>query len=203
VSPAYVFETEAEKPHDDAVLVAKSWRELSGLDIVPLTVEATYEAWASRAEAKRRLAKRKGVETPRLADDAVHSLPDLHHHAASEKTDIRLLVNGEHGGLAHCLLPAGKASSPVRHRTVEQLWHVIGGEGEIWRSRHGEDRVDKVRPGDSVRICVDTSFQFRAGEKDDLKLLFATMPPWPGPQEAVAVAGKWPISGAAQDKSAG
>ena len=136
-------------------------------------------------------ANRKGVATPRLADDTVHSLPGPYNYLAPDTSEIRLLVDGEHGGFAHCLLPAGKVSSAVRHRTVEELWYVLEGEGEIWRARDGEDRLDRVKPGDSVRVCVNTSFQFRAGERNDLKLLLATMPPWPGPQEAIRVVGKW------------
>jgi mannose-6-phosphate isomerase-like protein (cupin superfamily) len=73
---------------------------------------------------------------------------------------------------------------------VEELWYVLEGSGEIWRGRAGEPhRVDSVRAGDSIRIPVDTQFQFRANAGTDLKLLLATMPPWPGEQEAVAVSG--------------
>lgn len=192
VSPAYVFEMQGDRiVHDDAVLVAKSWGDAAGIKFVGATAEATCEARANRAEAWRRLAKHKGVASPRLADDAVHRLPGPYDYLAPDKSEIRLLLPGEHGGLAHCLLPAGEVSSAVRHRTVEELWYVLDGEGEIWRAREGEERIDEIRPGDSIRIRVDTSFQFRAEDSCDLKLLLATMPPWPGPQEAVAVTGIW------------
>jgi mannose-6-phosphate isomerase-like protein (cupin superfamily) len=198
VSPAYVFEMDDGKiVHDDAVLVAESWDELpASMDDTGVAGNANYEAWAGRTEAKRRLAKRKGVEAPRLTGESVRSLPIPYDYLAPDGSEIRLLIGGEHGGLAHCLLPAGRASSPVQHRTVEELWHVLEGEGEIWRARNGEERCDKLQPGDSIRICVDTCFQFRAGKAKDLKLLLATMPPWPGPQDAVAAPGKWPLSGA-------
>ncbi len=40
---------------------------------------------------------------------------------------------------AHYDLPALKVTSaPVRHRTVEELWSVLEGAGEIWRARDGE-----------------------------------------------------------------
>ena len=192
VSPSYVFEMEAgEVKHDDAILVARTWEEVaaSNYDLPALTV-GHYEAGARRAEALRRVGTRKGVVTPPLATDEVCSLKAEYDYLAPDGSEIRLLVAGEHGSLAHCVLPAGKASAPVRHRTVEELWYVLEGSGEVWRGRDGEaHRRDAIRAGDSLRIPVGTAFQFRAGVGGDLKLLLTTMPPWPGPQEAVQVPG--------------
>jgi len=190
-SPAYVFDKEdGGLPYDDAVLVAGAWAELLTLkDAGEETSD--YDARARRAEARRRMSKRRGIDIPRLTGDVVRSLPGPYDYLAPDNSEIRLLVDGDHGGLAHCLLPAGRISSAVRHRTVEELWYVLEGEGEVWRSRAGDERIDRVRQGDSLRVRVDTSFQFRAGEQHDLKLLLATMPPWPGPKEAVPVHGRW------------
>lgn len=111
-------------------------------------------------------------------------------YLAPDGSEIRLLVQGEQGGLAHCVLPAGRRSLAVRHRTVEELWYVLEGSGEIWRGRDSEDaRTDAVRAGDSVRIPVGVAFQFQASPDEDLKLLLVTMPPWPGTQEAVPAVG--------------
>jgi len=190
VSPSYVFELEGAKVvYDDAILVAKSWEALAVADKAATLEISRYEAAASRAEALRRLAVRKGLRPRPLADEVVKSLAEEYDYLAPDGSEIRLLVNGEHGGLAHCVLPAGKVSAPVQHRTVEELWYVLEGQGEIWRERAGEERVDQIRIGDSVRIPVGTSFQFRAAASANLKLLLATMPPWPGPQEAVQVQG--------------
>lgn len=189
-SPSYVFDEEAGGlSYDDAVLVAKAWDELPTRQDSGEGINVD-EARARRAEAIRRLAKRRGLDGPIISDDVVRSLPGRYDYLAPDTSEIRLLVDGAHGGLAHCLLPAGKASSAVRHRTVEELWYVLE-EGEVWRSRDREERIDSVRQGDSIRIRVDTSFQFRAGQQHDLKLLLATMPPWPGPKEAVPVDGRW------------
>jgi mannose-6-phosphate isomerase-like protein (cupin superfamily) len=35
------------------------------------------------------------------------------------------------------------------------------------------------------------AFQFRAGASRPLELVIATLPPWPGADEAVAVPGAW------------
>ncbi len=193
VSPSYVFEMEGDRViHDDAILVSETWEELEAAKYEVPTLQVTaYEATARRTEAKRRLAVRKGPKPPPLSAEAVRSLPAKYDYLAPDGSKIRLLADGELGGLAHCVLPAGTVSAPVHHRTVEELWYVLKGEGEIWRSRDEEDRTDTVTVGDSIRIPVGTSFQFRAANACDLKLLLATMPPWPGPQEAVPTEGKW------------
>jgi mannose-6-phosphate isomerase-like protein (cupin superfamily) len=153
-----------------------------------------YEARASREEAKRRLAIQKGHAPPMLADDGLTSLKTEYDYLAPDGSEIRLLASGSNGGFAHCVLPAGKTSSPVAHRTVEELWYVLEGAGQIWRRREPEPaRIDAVRAGDSVRIPVGTAFQFRAAADSDLKLLLATMPPWPGAQEAVAGPGGFDV----------
>ena len=190
-SPSFVFEMdETGVRYNDAWLVARTWEELSAHSGIAALRVTPYEARASREESMRRLAVRKGWEPAPLADAAIRPLKSNYDYLAPDGSEIRLLAAGEHGGLAHCVLPAGCTSSPVRHRTVEELWYVLEGSGDVWRAREGEQqRVDPVRAGDSIRIPVDTQFQFRAHADADLKLLLATMPPWPGAQEAIAVTG--------------
>lgn len=192
VSPSYVFEIDdGQVVHDDAILAARNWDDLAASNYeVPALKVSQYEARARRAEAMRRLALRKGNGPQPLEREVVCSLKTEYDYLAPDGSEIRLLVAGENGGFAHCVLPAGKTSAPVRHRTVEELWYVIEGAGEIWRAREGDSsRVDTICAGDSIRIPVGTSFQFRASADGDLKLLLATFPPWPGSQEAVSVSG--------------
>jgi mannose-6-phosphate isomerase-like protein (cupin superfamily) len=187
VSPPYVSEMMGQDvAYDDAVILGTTWKS-------PATASApnTYEVRAARSEALRRLAVRKGESPIPLAQESVRPRPGPHDYLAPDGSEIRKLVDGEYGGLAHCILPAGRISAAVRHRTVEELWYVIDGNGDVWRSRSGEDRIDPVRPGDSIRIPVGASFQFRATASADLELIITTMPPWPGPQEAIPTAGKW------------
>jgi mannose-6-phosphate isomerase-like protein (cupin superfamily) len=199
VSPPYVFEMEDGKVrYDDAVIVTQTWEELQAANYdVPALRYSDYDVSAARAEAFRRLASRKGQAPAPLAEESVYSLPAKADYLAPDGSEIRLLAPGEHGGLAHCVLPAGNTSLAVRHRTVEELWYVLDGEGEIRRQRGTEIRQDLVRQGDSIRIPVDTVFQFRAAKHSDLKLLLTTMPPWPGKAEAVrvedAVADLWKL----------
>ena len=192
VSPSYVFEMEGgEVRHDDAILVARTWDEIAAANYaLPALRIDHFEARARRAEALRRVAKRKGVIAQPLATEAVCSLKADYDYLARDGSEIRLLVRGEHGSLAHCILPAGKVSAPVQHRTVEELWYVLEGAGEVGRGREGEaHRRDAIRAGNSIRIPVGTSFQFCAAPGGDLKLLLITMPPWPGAHEAVQAPG--------------
>lgn len=128
------------------------------------------------------------MKTP--IDNGIVPLPDNCTYLAPDGSEIRSLVNGETGSLCHCLLPPGATSRPVRHKTVEELWYVLEGSGQIWRGRPGEGgEALSVRPGDSLRIPVGTAFQFRASPDAPLKLLLATVPAWPGPDEAVPAKG--------------
>ena len=79
----------------------------------------------------------------------------------------------------------------VRHRSVEEIWYFLRGEGEMWR-RSGEDEgVVAVSGGVCITIPLGTAFQFRATGEDPLVAIGATMPPWPGPGEAAIVSGPW------------
>ena len=113
---------------------------------------------------------------------------------APDGSEIRLLASGTRGSMAHCTLPPGQTTLAVRHRTVEEVWYVLGGEGELWRGEGGAERVDVLRPGISVDIPLGTHFQFRAAGEEPLCLLIVTMPPWPGEQEALRVPDHWPPS---------
>jgi mannose-6-phosphate isomerase-like protein (cupin superfamily) len=95
------------------------------------------------------------------------------------------------GGLAHCRLHANRTGSAVRHQTVQEIWYRLSGQGEIWRKSESESEVTRLEPGICVSIPVGTSFQFRNIGNEPLELMIATMPRWPGQQEAVAVQGLW------------
>jgi mannose-6-phosphate isomerase-like protein (cupin superfamily) len=95
--------------------------------------------------------------------------------------------------MAHCRLPAGSETTAVLHCQVEEVWFVLAGRGRVWRKQPCADgQVVEVRSGDCLTIPVHTAFQFRSD--DDLEVLIATAPPWPGPEEALPVEGSWPSS---------
>ena len=115
--------------------------------------------------------------------------PDI---VAPDGSDVRALVRTSHGSMAHFELAAGRASDPIRHKSVDELWFVLSGYGEMWRRQAEHEEVVSLQAGTSVSIPQGTHFQFRALGTEALKAVGVTMPPWPGPQEAIAVPGKWP-----------
>src|SRR5205814_9315034 len=95
------------------------------------------------------------------------------------------------GSMAHFELRPGQTSAAVVHRTVEEIWYVLSGSGEIWRKREEREEIVPMRPGVCLTIPLGTVFQFRADSSAPLPVLGVPMPPWPGEGEAVVVAGRW------------
>ncbi len=112
---------------------------------------------------------------------------------APDGSEIRLLLARKGGSLVHCSLAEGRASAPVRHRTVEELWYFIEGQGEVWRRAPGAPagEVTPVQPGTALDLPLGTHFQFRNTGTQPLRFIILTMPPWPGDEEAVSVDGIW------------
>jgi mannose-6-phosphate isomerase-like protein (cupin superfamily) len=112
---------------------------------------------------------------------------------APDTSEIRLLVSTSRGSLAHGTLLPGQVSRPLAHRTVEEVWYVTEGRGQVWRKQGSHEAVVDVVPGTALTIPIGTHFQFRASAEEPLRFVMCTMPPWPGEQEAVPVPGYWPV----------
>lgn len=114
---------------------------------------------------------------------------------APDGSEVRVLLGLAGGGMAHFTLPAGAVAKAVTHRTVEEIWYVVAGEGQMWRRQagrpEGDEAVVDLRPGTCLTIPLGTHFQFRAGDACALSAVAITMPPWPGEGEAVFVSGPW------------
>ena len=113
---------------------------------------------------------------------------------APDGSEIRLLVDSRHAAVRSSLvevtLAAGQVSRPVRHRTVEEVWYVLVGTGQVWRCPPDADPesvapVD-VSPGDALVIPTGWTFQFAASPDVPLRFLCHTTPPWPGQDEALS-----------------
>jgi mannose-6-phosphate isomerase-like protein (cupin superfamily) len=120
--------------------------------------------------------------------------PDV---VAPDGSDVRILPGLAGGTMAHFELAPGETSIAVVHRTVEEIWFFVGGRGEMWRAHDEREEVVEVEPGIALTIPVGTRFQFRALGAEPLAAVGVTMPPWPGPDEAVTVDGRWPPTVAA------
>jgi hypothetical protein len=82
-------------------------------------------------------------------------------------------------------------SKAVAHRTVEEVWYIVSGRGRIWRKLGEQEEIAELAPGTSLTIPTGTHFQFRCDGYQPLNAIGATMPPWPGENEAFFVDGAW------------
>ncbi len=119
------------------------------------------------------------------------ALPDEPQGLAPDGSAVRLLCRLDGGSMAHFTLDPGGVSVAVAHRTVEEVWYMLSGEGEMWRSHGEREEVTPLRPGISLTIPLGTHFQFRNTGAAPLTFVLVTMPPWPGPDEAFEVDGHW------------
>ena len=119
-------------------------------------------------------------------------LPDQPDVTAPDGSFVRILLQRSGGSMAHFELPAGCTSLAVEHRTVEEIWYVLSGTGEMWRRLGDDEQVVGLTAGTCVTIPVGTRFQFRNLGTEPLTAVAITMPPWPGPDEALFVEGIWP-----------
>jgi mannose-6-phosphate isomerase-like protein (cupin superfamily) len=155
----------------------------------------------SRASQALRLCKKDGrsIDHDRPAAPSAggrfpmqtRSFPSTPDGRSPAGAEIRYLIEGETGGMIHSTVPPGQVNRATVHATVSEFWHVLSGEGEIWRRDGTGEETTVLARGVSIDIPVGTAFQYRCIGVDALRFLCITMPPWPGDQEATVVEGPW------------
>lgn len=131
-----------------------------------------------------------------MSDFATMRLPALPTVVAPDGSDVRVLLGLPGGSMAHFELAAGQVAQAVTHRSVDELWFVLAGRGQMWRQQGEREELVALEPGLCLSIPLGTHFQFRASATEAVSAVAITMPPWPGQSEAVPVDGPWPASGA-------
>jgi mannose-6-phosphate isomerase-like protein (cupin superfamily) len=119
------------------------------------------------------------------------ALPEHHDVLAPDGSEVRILLRRPGGSMAHFRLQPGQVSLAVTHRTVEEIWYVLDGQGEMWRQDGAREEVVTLLPGTSLTIPLGTRFQFRCVGAAPFSAVAVTMPPWPDAEEAVVVPGPW------------
>ena len=122
---------------------------------------------------------------------ATMNLPVERTAIAPDGSEVRVLLGLSGGGMAHFRLDAGQVAKAVTHRTVEEVWFVVDGRGEMWRKQGEHEETVQLQPGACLTIPLGTHFQFRAAATEAVSAIGVTMPPWPGEDEAIHVAGPW------------
>jgi mannose-6-phosphate isomerase-like protein (cupin superfamily) len=128
---------------------------------------------------------------PRFGEKRLGERPDA---IAPDGSEVRILAVLSRGSMAHFRLSPGGVSRAIYHATVQEVWFFVGGRGRMWRKDETGESTVAVEPGVSLDIPVGTHFQFRADGDEPLEAVGVTMPPWPGPDEAVFVDGAWPAT---------
>jgi mannose-6-phosphate isomerase-like protein (cupin superfamily) len=118
-------------------------------------------------------------------------LPTLRDAVAPDGSDVRVLLRLVGGSMAHFELAAHRTSAAVTHRSVEEIWLVLSGRGEMWRRQDGREEIVSLETGVCLTIPQGTHFQFRSLGAVPLAAVGVTMPPWPGEGEAIVVPGPW------------
>ena len=119
-------------------------------------------------------------------------LPGGRDVVAPDGSDVRVLLQLARGGMAHFELGARRASRAVAHHSVDEIWYILRGHGQMWRRQAGREETVPLRPGTCISIPAGTHFQFRSTSGGPLAAVGVTMPPWPGEHEAYEVDGPWP-----------
>jgi hypothetical protein len=116
--------------------------------------------------------------------------PSTEYVLAPDGSVVRPLLDLRRGGLgiyapAQCGLPGCPPPDDRRGLVLHQ-------RAGLGLGKH-EDREDVVEVGPGVCLIIPTSvhFQFRNTGDGPLEFLMATMPPWPGADEAVRVPDHW------------
>jgi mannose-6-phosphate isomerase-like protein (cupin superfamily) len=113
------------------------------------------------------------------------SLQDASVVVAPDGTAVRPLCRiTEAGSFAHFQLEPGEVSKAVSHATVQEIWYIVAGGGEMWRRYGSQETTVVLRPGVCLTIPLGTAFQFRAAASGNpLQVVAVTMPPWPTDSE--------------------
>ncbi len=88
-------------------------------------------------------------------------IPVEYNYLAPDASEIRLLSQVQGAGLAHCTLPSGKTALAATHKSVEEIWHVLEGEGELWRQNEDHEEIIPLYKGMTITILPKVRWQFR------------------------------------------
>jgi mannose-6-phosphate isomerase-like protein (cupin superfamily) len=131
---------------------------------------------------------------PDITAFATMRLPTLPTEFAPDGSAVRVLLGLAGGTMAHFELAPGETSRAISHRTVEEIWLVVSGRGELWRRQGAREEVVALEPGVCISLPRGTHFQFRASTLEPVTMVAVTIPRWPGDGEAESVRGPWESS---------
>ena len=138
--------------------------------------------WATNDQIQ--MISGEGFQSGKLGPDFVD---------APDGSEIRVLHVLDGGGLSECTLHVNGVSSAITHKTVEEIWFITHGSGQIWRLLDNMEEITDLEPGISLTVPLGAHFQFRNTGDVPLRFVISTMPKWPGNEEAIEVEGVWSL----------
>ncbi|MCW5752686.1 MAG: hypothetical protein KIT81_16245 [Alphaproteobacteria bacterium] len=82
-----------------------------------------------------------------MSDLTRKSLPGPYDVLAPDGSEVRVLLSLAGGSMAHFTLRPEQVSQAVAHRSVEEIWYVLGGRAEMWRRHEAEAVAGRWRTG--------------------------------------------------------
>ena len=76
-----------------------------------------------------------------MPDFETTRLPATPDAPAPDGADVRVHPRLAGGSMAHIALGSGRVSRAVTHRTVEEIWYVVCGRGEMWRRQGDREEI--------------------------------------------------------------
>jgi mannose-6-phosphate isomerase-like protein (cupin superfamily) len=122
---------------------------------------------------------------------ATVDLPSEPDHRAPDGSEIRNLLSVDAGAVMSRTFHSGQVSSPVFHQTTDEIWYVLDGKGEVWRSNGSEAETTQVEAGTCLTIPAETRFQSRATGNFPLHALAGVFPWSFDATEAPSAEGVW------------
>jgi mannose-6-phosphate isomerase-like protein (cupin superfamily) len=122
---------------------------------------------------------------------ATVDLPSEPDHRARDGTEVRNLLSVDAGAVMSRTLDSGQVSYPVFHQTADEIWYVLDGTGDVWRSDGIEAETTHVEAGTCLTIPAETRFQSRATGESPLQTLVGVFPWSSDGPEAPGAEGIW------------
>ena len=79
-------------------------------------------------------------------------LPANYDHIALDQSQIRELPRMKRGSMAHCNLSPQRTSIVIKHKTIEEIWYFLQGQGQVWRKQGAREEVVDISPGISLTL---------------------------------------------------
>lgn len=125
---------------------------------------------------------------------------------APDKSKIHFLTTGLYGGVVQCSMAPLQVSETKMHRTVSEMWAFKGSiEIDVFKqdTKNSKPRIVSIKNPTHyyiARINAGESFKFENLQSKAAKFLIATVPTWPGSNEAISVSDFLPSGMVEQQK---